>query len=61
MILCGHCIDAIRTRGEKVLTRPLDWDDLEGIDPVSADGWDETYKCEWCGEAFITSELVYAE
>ena len=43
------------------MTRPLDREDLESLEPVSTDGWDELYRCEWCEEAYIESEIVYAE
>ena len=61
MILCRRCVDAIRTRGERIMTRPLDREDLESLEPVSTDGWDELYRCEWCEEAYIESEIAYAE
>lgn len=42
MILCESCIEAIRSRGEKVLVgeRVYDCDESE----------EEETPCEWCGE-----------
>lgn len=53
--LCSYCIDAIKSRGEKVMvgdmiTQDIDYDEKK-------DKWYQIYdedepiqKCDWCGE-----------
>ena len=57
MLMCRRCVDAIRSRGEEVFTRPLSFADMEELDPVD----EEAYRCEWCEEEYTDSELVIAE
>lgn len=47
-ILCKHCIDAIKSRGEKIYVGSLVERDIEmiGKDRCISDGM----KCEWCDE-----------
>ena len=50
--LCDYCVAAIRSRGEKISTRPMDVDDCN----------DEEYEtdiiiCEWCEDEFSISEM----
>jgi len=57
MILCKHCIEAIRSRGEEIyvgkqISQDIDYDE-EKDEWVSL--YDETIiKCDWCKEADIT-------
>ncbi len=52
MLMCRQCVNAIRSRGEEVFTRPISFEDLEE---------QETFICEWCEEEYTDSELVVAE
>lgn len=54
--LCEHCIAAIRSRGEKIMTRPMDVEDLtETEDEI------ETVVCDWCDEDFTPDEMYICE
>ena len=50
IILCEHCIAAIRSRGEKV---------IKGDSLYYSEDFDEdkTHECEWCKEEFEPSNL----
>ena len=50
--LCGHCVGAIRSRGEKIMTRPMYCDDLTDEEAET-----ETVVCEWCEEEFAPDEI----
>lgn len=52
-ILCEHCIEAIRSRGEKIIildtiSQDIDYDE-EKEQWVSEDD-EPILKCSWCGE-----------
>lgn len=46
MIICKHCIEAIRSRGELVV-----------IDDVFDD--DDELDCEWCGDTNVEAASVH--
>lgn len=41
ILLCEHCIAAIKSRGEKVY-----------VGPIIDKGDEESIRCEWCDEEF---------
>jgi hypothetical protein len=50
--LCEHCIEAIRSRGERIMTRPMEIEDLS----------EEEYEtdivvCDWCEEEYAPIEM----
>ena len=51
MLLCKRCVNAIRSRGELIFTRPVSFEDEI----------EEPCRCEWCEEEYTDSEMVIAE
>lgn len=54
--LCEYCVDAIRSRGERIMTRQMEFDDLT----------DEEYEtdivvCDFCEDEFDRSEMYVCE
>ena len=54
--LCRYCVDSIRSRGERLFTRPVEYEDLT----------DEEYEtdiifCDLCEEDFDTSEILICD
>ena len=49
MIICEYCIEAIESRGERLLVGDFYADD------------DDELICEWCGDECEESELRYVE
>lgn len=45
--LCRHCLEAIRSRGEKVDAIPVDYFETD----------EETLTCTWCEEEYDISEM----
>jgi len=56
IVLCRHCIDAIRSRGEKVIV----FESLYYSDEYS-DNDNELFKCEFCDDELTTDELFECE
>lgn len=58
-LLCEHCIEAIKSRGERVIkleevNQEIDYDEEKG---EWFNTWDENesvLKCEWCEEPNLT-------
>ena len=50
--LCGHCLEAIRSRGEKILSRRMDWEDCTEEECET-----ELVVCDWCEEEKDLSEM----
>ena len=50
--LCEHCIEAIRSRGERISTRPMEWDDCTEEEYET-----ELIICDWCEEKNELSEM----
>ena len=50
--LCEHCIEAIRSRGERIMTRPMEWEDCTEQEYVT-----DIVKCDWCEEEYDRSEM----
>ena len=46
--LCSNCIEAIRSRGERVLVGETMYFETE---------FDETVKCEWCEDDYDPSDV----
>ena len=43
MLLCERCIEAIRSRGEKVVVQDVYYQEYQ-------DEYEDPIKCEWCNE-----------
>ena len=65
IILCSNCIDAIRSRGERV--HQLDFDipedklrepTEEEIDEYGFSDWDMVGTCEWCDDLCTEDDLT---
>jgi hypothetical protein len=54
--LCEHCVEAIRSRGEKIMTRPMDWEDCTE-DELEND----IVICDWCENEFDRSEMYICD
>lgn len=54
--LCEYCVAAIKSRGEKILTRPMETDDLTDEEDET-----ETVVCNWCEEDFTPNEIYICE
>ena len=44
--MCKHCIDAIRSHGEKIMVSPLDYFDFDRPDTVICDFCEEELSCD---------------
>ena len=59
MLLCKNCIEAIRSRGEKIIIldtieQDIDYDETQGKWIQKYDKDELILKCEWCEEPNIT-------
>lgn len=54
--LCGNCVAAIRSRGEKVMARPMEWDDCTEEELET-----DLVLCEWCEEEYDRSEIYVCD
>ena len=50
--LCRNCVDAIRSRGERILTRPMEYDDCSDEESET-----DVVNCDWCGEDYTSGEM----
>ena len=50
--LCEHCIEAIKSRGERIFKRPVECDDCTDEELET-----EIIKCNWCEEEFPLEEM----
>lgn len=50
--LCEHCIEAIRSRGERVSTRPMESEDCTDEELET-----EIVVCDWCEEEYTPNEM----
>ena len=54
--LCKHCVDAIRSRGEKILTRPMELDDCTDEESET-----DIVICDFCEKEFCQSEIFICD
>lgn len=54
--LCRYCVDAIRSRGEKILARQMEWDDCTDEEYET-----ENVVCDFCEEEFEQSEMYICD
>ena len=54
--VCENCVAAIRSRGERIMTRPMEWDDCTE-DELETD----LVLCEWCEEEYDRSEIYICD
>jgi hypothetical protein len=54
--LCEHCVEAIRSRGERIMTRPMEWDDCTEEELET-----DLVLCEWCEEEYDRSEIYICD
>lgn len=54
--LCEHCVAAIRSRGERIMTRPMEWDDCTEEELET-----DLVLCEWCEEEYDRSEIYICD
>ena len=54
--LCEHCVEAIRSRGEKIFQRPFTRDDCTEKELET-----EIIECDWCEEEFPLEEMYVCE
>ena len=54
--LCEHCIEAIRSRGERIMTRPMEWEDCTEEELET-----DIVKCDWCEEECDRSEMYICD
>lgn len=50
--LCEHCIAAIKSRGEKLFTREMDYEDATDEEQEN-----DLVVCDWCEEDYTISEM----
>ena len=50
--LCEHCIEAIRSRGERIFTRPMEWEDC-----TDEEAEIDVVVCDFCEEEYTSSEM----
>ena len=50
--LCEHCIEAIRSRGERIMTRPMEWEDM-----TEEEYEKDVVVCDWCEEDYTPDEM----
>lgn len=50
--LCEHCIEAIRSHGERVLTRPMENEDCTTIELEM-----DKVECDFCEEWYTPNEM----
>ena len=55
--LCDSCIAAIRSRGERVMTRPMELEDCTEEEQENGD----IIKCDWCEEEYDVSEMYICQ
>ena len=51
--LCNKCVAAIRSRGERIMTRPMEWEDCTEEEQENGD----IVLCEWCEEEYDVCEM----
>lgn len=51
MLLCEHCVAAIKSRGEQMMVNP------EYIDMLEAE--ENDLKCEWCDDVTDLYEVIF--
>ena len=50
--LCEYCIGALRSRGERVSARPMEFEDMTDEEYET-----DTVICDWCEDEFTSSEM----
>lgn len=51
--LCDSCVEAIRSRGERIMARPMELEDCTDEEQENGD----IVKCDWCEEEYDVSEM----
>lgn len=54
--LCEHCIEAIRSRGERISTRPM-----ESEDCTEEEYETDVVVCDFCEEEYTPSEMYICQ
>ena len=54
--LCEYCIEALRSRGERISTRPMEFEDMTDTEYET-----DTVICDWCEEEFTPSKMYICE
>jgi hypothetical protein len=54
--LCGYCVDAIRSRGERIMTRPMEFEDMTDEEEET-----DIVKCDWCEDECTSSEMYICD
>ena len=54
--VCENCVAAIRSRGERIMTRPMEWDDCTEEELET-----DLVLCEWCEEEYDRSEIYICD
>ena len=54
--LCGHCVEAIRSRGERIMTRPMEWEDC-----TEEELENDIVECDWCEDEYDRSEMYVCD
>ena len=50
--LCDRCLAAIQSRGEKIFSRQMEWEDC-----TDEENETDTVVCDWCEEEYCISEM----
>lgn len=50
--LCEHCIEAIRSRGERIMTRPMEIEDCTDEEQET-----EIVVCDFCEDEYTPNEM----
>lgn len=56
LCLCEYCIEAIRSRGERIMTRPMEVEDLTEEEYET-----EIVVCDWCEDEYTPNEMYICE
>lgn len=59
-IICNYCLQALRSRGEKVMIRPITFSDYDDIKVTTDDNGIEYCECCLCRENVESSEIIIA-
>lgn len=52
LALCNYCVEAIRSRGERILARPMEYEDCTEEEYET-----DTVVCDWCEEEYCISDM----
>lgn len=54
--LCKNCVAAIRSRGERIMTRPMEEEDCNDYEFFTGD-----VICDFCEDEFVMSEMYICD